>query len=329
MKVFLQFLSTYQIIRKVVFLLLFSFSFIELNFAQVPPNLFNYVAVARNSSGQPISSENIGVQISILKTSSNGAIQYSENHSVSTDSFGLFNLVIGTGNIQSGSISTIDWSSDNYYLKIGIDSINGTNFLTVGITQMLSIPYALYAKNAGSIAGGGYNGFTHYIGEPYGGGVVFHLWKDEQNIEHGLIVDKNDLSTSQSWCTISNYLIGPSAQSYWNGASNTNAIIAQYGNSTAAALCANSTNSGFTDWYLPAADELWKLYQNRFQVCSGLRSINGASDLTRYVDTFDYVFYLSSTELNNEFSWSFDFFSGRQIYYYKNHNYFIRAIRAF
>lgn len=122
--------------------------------AQTPPNAFNYSAVARNAAGQPIATTTIGIQITILKTSPTGASQYSENHFVNTDAYGLFNLVIGAGAVQSGSMATIDWSNDNYYLKVGMDAAGGTNFLTMGTTQLLSVPYALYAKSAGTVAGG-------------------------------------------------------------------------------------------------------------------------------------------------------------------------------
>jgi hypothetical protein len=121
--------------------------------AQKPPNAFNYSAVARNASGQPISNTAIGIQITILKTTPSGVSQYSENHFVNTDAFGLFNLVIGAGAVQSGSMTTIDWSNDNYYLKVGMDAAGSTNFLTMGTTQLLSVPYALYAKSAGSVSG--------------------------------------------------------------------------------------------------------------------------------------------------------------------------------
>jgi hypothetical protein len=122
--------------------------------AQTPPNAFNYSAVARNAAGQPIATTTIGIQITILKTSPTGASQYSENHFVNTDAFGLFNLVIGAGAVQSGSMTTIDWSNDNYYLKVGMDAAGGTNFLVMGTTQLLSVPYAMYAKSAGSVSGG-------------------------------------------------------------------------------------------------------------------------------------------------------------------------------
>lgn len=121
--------------------------------AQVPPQAFNYSAVARNASGDPISMTTIGIQISILKTSTTGSIVYSENHHLNTDSFGLFNVIIGTGSIQSGNMSHIDWGGDNYYLKVGMDIAGGTNFRTMGVTQLLSVPYALHAKTADSITG--------------------------------------------------------------------------------------------------------------------------------------------------------------------------------
>ena len=125
--------------------------------AQTPPNAFNYSAVARNAAGQPIATATIGIQISILKTSTLGSTVYSENHFVNTDAFGLFNLVIGGGAVQSGSMANIDWSNDNYYLKVGMDATGGTNFLTMGTTQLLSVPYAMHAATADSIIGGAVN----------------------------------------------------------------------------------------------------------------------------------------------------------------------------
>jgi hypothetical protein len=122
--------------------------------AQIPPNAFNYSAVARNAAGQPIANTTIGIQTTIIQTSTTGTSQYSENHFVNTDAFGLFNLVIGAGAVQSGSMAVIDWSNDNYYLKIGMDATGGTNFLTMGTTQLLSVPYALHAATADSLIGG-------------------------------------------------------------------------------------------------------------------------------------------------------------------------------
>lgn len=294
--------------------------------AQTPPNAFNYSAVARNAAGQPIATTTIGIQITILKTSPTGASQYSENHFVNTDAYGLFNLVIGAGAVQSGSMATIDWSNDNYYLKVGMDAAGGTNFLTMGTTQLLSVPYALYAKSAGTVAGGGTGGgFTHYIGEEFGGGVVFHLWKDAQGVEHGLIVDKTDLSTGQYWSNISSTLIG--AQSSWDGLSNSNAIVGQAGHtSSASALCLNSTNGGQSDWYLPSIQELNMLWNNYYTVARSLTQISGATQLNR-------TNYWSSTEFitNSAYAFFFSLGGAEVISKYNSQSsfLFVRAVRAF
>ena len=292
--------------------------------AQTPPNAFNYSAVARNAAGQPIATTTIGIQITILKTSPTGASQYSENHFVNTDAFGLFNLVIGAGAVQSGSMATIDWSNDNYYLKVGMDATGGTNFLTMGTTQLLSVPYALYAKSAGSVSGGGSGGgFTHYIGEEFGGGVIFHLWKDALGVEHGLIIDKTDLSTAQVWSNIDAILIGSSAQSNWDGLSNSNAIFGQAGHtSSASALCLNSTIGGQSDWYLPSIQELNMLWNNYYTVARSLTQISGATQLQP-------AYYWSSTENGNPNAWIFNFADGGAFTNYKNGPNYVRAVRAF
>jgi hypothetical protein len=214
-----------------------------------------------------------------------------------------------------------------------MDAAGGTNFLTMGTTQLLSVPYALHAKTAESIVGGGSGGggFTHYIGEEFGGGVVFHLWKDAQGVEHGLIVDKTDLSTSQVWSNIDQTLIGPSAQSIWDGLSNSNAIVGQAGHTTsAAALCLNSTNGGQSDWYLPSIDELERLYQNRLEVNSSLRIISGATELKVLDVNGNAALYWSSTEINNGYVWGCHFSMGIIDYgYTKNDTNYVRAVRAF
>lgn len=138
---------------KTIFTILSFFVAISISVAQVPPSAFNYSGVARNPQGNPIANTTIGIQISILKTSTVGPIQYQENHFVNTDAFGLFNLVIGAGAVQQGSMAAIEWGIDNYYLKVGMDATGGTNFLTMGTTQLLSVPYALYAQKAENITG--------------------------------------------------------------------------------------------------------------------------------------------------------------------------------
>ena len=310
--------------KKIILLLTLSFSLLNFANAQTLPNAFNYSAVARNAAGQPIATTTIGIQVTILKTSPTGASQYSENHFVNTDAYGLFNLVIGAGAVQSGSMATIDWSNDNYYLKVGMDAAGGTNFLTMGTTQLLSVPYALYAKSAGTVSGGGTGGsFTHYIGEEFGGGVVFHLWKDAQGVEHGLIVDKTDLSTNQVWSNIDETIIGPSAQSSWDGLSNSNSIVGQAGHtSSAAKLCLDLVSGGQSDWYLPSIQELNMLWNNYYTVARALSQISGATQLSNST-------YWSSSEYIDNYAWYFNFNFGYANYANKLSTSCVRAVRAF
>lgn len=170
-------------------------------------------------------------------------------------------------------------------------------------------------------------GFTHYLGEEFGGGVVFHLWRDTSGVEHGLIIDKINLSAAQVWSNIGQ-LIGASAQSSWNGLSNSNAIVGQAGHtSSAAALCLNSTNGGQSDWYLPSIDELSLLWHSRFNVNKSLSAIGGATVLPISANSN----YWSSTENDFDTAWIFDFYYGfaNAANNLKNTTYYVRAVRAF
>jgi len=134
-------------------------------------------------------------------------------------------------------------------------------------------------------------GFEHYIGEAFGGGVIFHLWKDSEGVEHGLVVDTDNFSVGSSWSNISSELIGTTAQSYTNGLQNSNAIVAQSGHTNSIALnCLNSTKNGFDDWYLPSIYELRSLSLNILSVSSTLLSIGKPLLSTN-------LLYPSSTEL--------------------------------
>ena len=106
--------------------------------------------MARNFQNIPLIDLTIGIQFSILKGSITGNSVYVENHATTTDTFGIFNLAIGTGAIQSGVFANIDWSNDKYFLSVGLDTTGSNNFILMGTTQLLSVPYALYAKNAGN-----------------------------------------------------------------------------------------------------------------------------------------------------------------------------------
>jgi hypothetical protein len=105
----------------------------------------NYQAVIRNSAGEIVADQQIGLQLSILQGSATGAAVYSETFTPTTNEFGLINVIIGHGSPKSGKYTSIDWSSANYYLKVDLDIDGSTNYTEMGTTQLLSVPYANYA----------------------------------------------------------------------------------------------------------------------------------------------------------------------------------------
>lgn len=117
------------------------------------PGAFKYQAVVRDNAGQIIVSQNVGFRISILEASASSPSVYSEKHSTQTNAFGLVNLEIGNGTNLSGSFSAIDWGSSSYFVKIELDASNNGSFSEMGTSQLLAVPYALYAAKVG-------NGFT-------------------------------------------------------------------------------------------------------------------------------------------------------------------------
>lgn len=114
---------------------------------------FKYQAVARDAAGNPLPSKPIAVRISVLQGSSTGNSVYSETHSPVTNSMGLFTMEIGRGTPVTGTFTAIDWSSGAFYLNIEIDPNNGPNYLSMGASELLSVPYAIFAENAGSTTG--------------------------------------------------------------------------------------------------------------------------------------------------------------------------------
>lgn len=118
--------------------------------AQVP-NKFNYQAVARNSQGQSLANTNISLRITLLDGGANGTNVYSETRQTLTNQLGLFTAAIGgSGAISTtGNFATIDWSTGNKFIKVEVDPLGGNSFTVLGNTEMLSVPYALYAVKIG------------------------------------------------------------------------------------------------------------------------------------------------------------------------------------
>ncbi|MCK5838408.1 MAG: hypothetical protein KAG99_01110, partial [Bacteroidales bacterium] len=118
-------------------------------FAQAP-QAFKYQAIARDHDGTILSNQQISVEVKLIQGSNRGVAVYSEQHFTTTNDFGLISLTIGQGVERTGDFRNIDWSIDSYLVEIGLDKSGGTNFEVMGIAQLLSVPYALYAEQSGS-----------------------------------------------------------------------------------------------------------------------------------------------------------------------------------
>jgi hypothetical protein len=261
-------------------------------FAQAPQG-FNYQATVRNSSGALIVNQNVYFKFNVMLNSSTSVPVFTETHYVPTDDLGAVNLVIGQGTPTVGTFSAINWGTGNYYLGIELNA--GSGYVAMGTTQLLSVPYALYANTSGSTIGNT-GGFTHYIGELYGGGIVVSVWKTN-GVEHGLIASLTDLGSGIPWITpaFQEIEIGSTAQSFRNGLANTNAIIAQagVGTSYAAGLCKAYNAGGYNDWYLPSYIEL----RECFNSCAIVNEVLG--DINGFILSSQGISYWSSTERSN------------------------------
>ena len=122
--------------------------------AQIPQQL-NYQGIARNASGEPISTHSITVRLSIIDSAANGILTYQETKTVATNYVGLFTIVIGApGGINViGTIASINWATGKKYIKLEIDPNGASNFTLVGMNQLQSVPFALSAAPVGSATG--------------------------------------------------------------------------------------------------------------------------------------------------------------------------------
>lgn len=128
------------------------------------PEMLNYQGIARDNSGLEIANQAIGLEITIHSGSINGTTVYRERHNVTTSNLGLFNVQIGGGQFQFGQFSTIDWGGDSYFVEVGIDPAGGTTYQSLGGQQLISVPYALYAKSSGTGGATGATGATGSVG---------------------------------------------------------------------------------------------------------------------------------------------------------------------
>lgn len=120
------------------------------------PAMFNYQGIARNTAGQPLANTMVAIRITLLDGSTNGSVLYSESRTITTNQLGIFTISIGSSGAQNvtGSIAGIDWANNIKFVKVEADPAGGNNFSLLGSTQLLSVPYALYAARTESVISG-------------------------------------------------------------------------------------------------------------------------------------------------------------------------------
>ncbi len=138
-------------------LILFVFIFIstvKIAFAQAPQGI-PYQAIARNSSSGIITNHAISVRFTIHDSSSTGGAVYQETFSPTTNAVGLFNVNVGTGSVTIGTFSNINWGRTAKFIQVELDAAGGTSYVDMGTTQMMSVPYALFAQSTGTTGSDG------------------------------------------------------------------------------------------------------------------------------------------------------------------------------
>ncbi|SDY68128.1 hypothetical protein [Hymenobacter psychrophilus] len=236
------------------------------------PSQFSYQAVIRDDRNRVVDRREVAIKVSILQGSETGMPVYEETHRPTTNENGLVTLAIGGGTVVSGVFTKIEWPEDSFFLKTEIDpngNGNPSSNVIRATSRLLTVPYAIYAQRSDSSRYAQRSDSTrfatyadavrgHQIGDLYGGGIIFSLWRDQKGVQHGLIASLKDVGI-RTWATPQIQTLR-AAESHVDGAANTKAIIAQAGANSAAGVAAAYAGGMVRDWYLPSSLELRLLY---------------------------------------------------------------------
>jgi hypothetical protein len=119
------------------------------SFGQAPEG-FKYQAVVRDAGNTILNNQAVGLRLTIQQGAIGGTTVYAETFAPTTNAYGLVNLEIGNGTVVSGTFANIDWSAGPYFMETAVDVSGGTNYSVMGTSQLMSVPYALYAKTSGN-----------------------------------------------------------------------------------------------------------------------------------------------------------------------------------
>ncbi|MEO9894550.1 hypothetical protein [Aurantibacter sp.] len=136
--------------KRLVFILLF---LVGLLVHSQTPQKISYQALVRDADQNLVINKPVGLQISILQNTIDGAVVYSESHTPVTNNGGLVTIQIGAGLSKNQDFNTITWVEGPYFIETQIDPTGGTEYSIVGVSELLSVPYALHSKSAETLVG--------------------------------------------------------------------------------------------------------------------------------------------------------------------------------
>ena len=323
-------------------------------FAQSPQKM-SYQAVIRNSSSVLVTNTQIGMEINIHQGSASGTVVYTETQTPTTNVNGLVSIEIGGGT----GFNTIDWSAGPYFVETKTAVVAPlTTYTITGTSQLLSVPYALYATKAGNAFSGNYNNLTNKpttdgsetkvtagtnvtitgsgtivspyvvnakgataltIGQSYQGGIIF--WLDATG-QHGLIAATADQSTGIQWYNGTYRYTGTTGDGLYAGAMNTTMIVATQIADDQTGNFAARVCADYSVTVNGVTYGDWYL-PSKYEL--NLLYLQKAA-----VGGFASAYYWSSTDYSFSYAWSQYFIDGTQASNYgKGTNYYVRAVRAF
>ena len=293
--------------------LLSCFAFLAITavlFAQAPQS-FRYQLVVRAADGSIVANKTVKFKISILQDNATGSVAYCETHTAATGISGEATLTIGTGTPVTNTFAAISWATHSHFLKVELDATGGTNYIFYNTSEILSVPYAMYAGNIDGAVMLGENGGvkvtdntattgvtngtlrynstikkmqyfesnlwhntdgTPTIGEFKFGGIVFYV---DGTGNHGLVCATSDQSDGIQWYNGTNTTTGAVGTAIGTGKNNTSIIINNQGEGMyAAKICYDLILNGFDDWFLPSVYEFFELCYNK-EIINATALVNG------------------------------------------------------
>lgn len=130
-----------------------SFAFCQLLtvnlFAQAPKKM-SYQGAVRDVNGAVLMNKDVTLKLHIISEQDIDNPVYTEVQTATTNTFGLINLKIGEGQAFSGSMDNVSWGDADHFIAVELDAENNGHFVQMGVSQLLSVPYAFYAEKAGT-----------------------------------------------------------------------------------------------------------------------------------------------------------------------------------